>query len=418
MTSPRHVASGLPGYRAPLRVPAFRRLWVAAVVSRAGDAINFVALPLLAYATTRSAAGVAALVIVEGAALVVGGSAAQLVVDRLEPRRLLVALDLGRAAAAAALALSPTYPTALVAAAVLALGTSCFSPTSGALVPRLVGRESLPAANALLWTAGVLLQLVAAPLGGLLFTLASPRVAFGLNALSFAASALILARLPRQGALSAGGGPWRQLPEVMGAIRSFSMLRSLLVMQALAALAVGATSALLVVLAQRAYGLNGTGYGVWLAVVGVGALAGPVVVPALARLAPARAVPGAYLIRGAGDIGLGLTGNAIAGGGLLFLYGLNTSSGSVAFQTLVQESAPPGLRGRVFALLDVTWQFGRLVSIGLGGGLAVAVGIRPVFVGGGILLGMAGAVGLLTLPAGPVRPWRPRPRGDGTIASH
>jgi hypothetical protein len=168
-------------------------------------------------------------------------------------------------------------------------------------------------------------------------------------------------------------------------------------MQGTAALAVGATSALLVVLAERAYGLSGAGYGAWLAVIGAGALLGPLVVPALTRLPPAHTVSGAYIIRGAGDIGLGALSNGLAGGGLLFLYGLNTSSGTVAFQTLVQQAVPETLRGRAFALLDVTWQTGRLTSIAVGGIAANAFGIRPVFYAGGTLLLVAGIFGAVIL---------------------
>jgi hypothetical protein len=173
----------------------------------------------------------------------------------------------------------------------------------------------------------------------------------------------------------------------------------LVVMQGLAALAVGATSALLVVLAARAYGLNGAGYGAWLAVIGAGALVGPLLVSAIGSLRPSRSVPTAYLIRGAGDVGLGLLSNGLAGGVLLFAYGLNTSSGTVGFQTLVQETAPSSVRGRTFALLDVTWQTGRLISIAAGGGIAVVFGVRAVFVAGGILLIAAAGFGLLTLRA-------------------
>jgi hypothetical protein len=192
---------------------------------------------------------------------------------------------------------------------------------------------------------------------------------------------------------------WRHLPASLREVGAVPGLVPLVGMQALAALAVGATSALLVVLAARAYSLNGAGYGAWLAVVAAGALAGPLIVPAISRLSPSRSVPTAYLIRGAGDVGLGLLTNGLAGGALLFAYGLNTSSGTVAFQTIVQEAAPLSVRGRTFALLDVTWQTGRLISIAVGGGIAVAFGIRAVFVGGGILLMAAAGLGLLTLRA-------------------
>ena len=385
-----------------LRLRAFRRLWSAALTSRAGDVINFTALPLFAYAQTSSPAAVGALVIVEGVALIVGGTSAQLVVDRYEPRILLVAVDTVRAAAALTLALVPTYPTALVVTAVLALGTSWFSPTSSALVPRIVSASSLSAANALQWTSGVALQLIAAPLGGLLVNQGFARVAFGINALSFAGSALLLSGLPKQPAVGSGVTPWKQLPALTAALHQVPILTRLLVMQGLAALSVGATSALLVVLAERDYRLTGTGYGLWLAAIGAGALLGPFMVPGVARTPPARLVSRAFVIRGAGDIGLATVSNAYLGGTLLFIYGLNTSSGMVAFQTLVQQSVPAGFRARTFALLDVIWQAGRLLSIGLGSVAAGIVGSRPVFVWGGAMLicaGIYGRVAIRCLPA-------------------
>jgi MFS family permease len=59
---------------------------------------------------------------------------------------------------------------------------------------------------------------------------------------------------------------------------------------------------------------------------------------------------------------------------------------------------PPELRGRAFALLDVVWQSGRLVSIAVGAGLVAIIGIRWLFVIGGALLIVAGALGMLGLP--------------------
>jgi len=168
-------------------------------------------------------------------------------------------------------------------------------------------------------------------------------------------------------------------------------------MQGLAALAVGATSALLVVLARNAYSLSGTGYGLWLSAIAAGALVGPLLVPLVARIPAYQAVSGAYVIRGAGDVGLGLMNSGVAGAALLGLYGVNTSSGMVAYQTMVQREVPSGITGRVFALLDIVWQTGRLASIGVGAGLAASIGIRAVFVLGGALLTLAGAVGFAGL---------------------
>jgi len=55
------------------------------------------------------------------------------------------------------------------------------------------------------------------------------------------------------------------------------------------------------------------------------------------------------------------------------------------------------MRGRVFTLLDVTWNAVRLLSLGLGGVLVDVVGIEAVFWAGGALLALAGVLGLVLL---------------------
>ena len=74
----------------------------------------------------------------------------------------------------------------------------------------------------------------------------------------------------------------------------------------------------------------------------------------------------------------------------------------IAYQTMVQREVPSGIRGRVFALIDVVWQTGRLASIAIGAGLAASIGIRALFIVGGALLILAGAVGFACLN-GPAR---------------
>ncbi len=395
----------LADYRLALGNTAYRRLWLAAVISRTGDTLNFTALPLFVFGLTHAAAAVAITVFAEGIGLIAGGILAQSIVDRLPARRLLVALDLFRASVAVLLVIYPTFPTAVAVSLLLGLGTASFSPLSNAVVPRLVSDRALVAANGLQWTAGVLLQLVAAPIAGLLVTGGVARLAFALNAASFVASGVVLRGLPSLPQVQEKPTTaWRQLPELIGAIPRVAILAPLLTMQGLAALSVGATSALLVVLARHAYGLNGTGYGLWLSAIAAGALVGPLLIPVLARLPAYQAVSGAYVIRGLGDVGLGLINSGIGGGVLLGLYGVNTSSGMVAFQTMVQREVPSNLRGRAFALLDVVWQTGRLASIAIGAGLATTIGIRALFVLGGALLVLSGALGFASLSRG----FRPR----------
>jgi MFS family permease len=368
------------------------------VISRTGDTLNFTALPLFVFGLTHSPAAVGATVFAEGIGLIAGGILAQSIVDRLPARQLLVTLDLLRAGAAVLLVIVPTFRAAVVVSLLLGLGTAAFSPLSNAVVPRLVSDRALVAANGLQWTAGVLLQLAAAPVAGLLVATGDARLAFALNAASFVTSGIVLLGLPYLPRVhEKPTSAWQQLPQLLAAVPRLPVLPPLLAMQGLAALAVGATSALLVVLARNAYGLSGTGYGLWLSAIAAGALVGPLLIPLLARIPAYQAVSGAYVIRGVGDIGLGLLSSGVGGAALLSLYGINTSSGMVAFQTMVQREVPGDIRGRVFALLDVVWQTGRLASIAIGAVLAASIGIRALFVLGGTLLTLAGAVGFAGL---------------------
>ena len=127
----------LADYRLALGSRPYRRLWLAAVISRTGDTLNFTALPLFVLGLTHAPAAVGAAVFAEGVGLIVGGLMAQSIVDRLPARELLVTLDLLRAAAAILLAIFPTFPMAVAVSLLLGLGTASFSPLSNAVVPRL-----------------------------------------------------------------------------------------------------------------------------------------------------------------------------------------------------------------------------------------------------------------------------------------
>jgi len=59
----------------------------------------------------------------------------------------------------------------------------------------------------------------------------------------------------------------------------------------------------------------------------------------------------------------------------------------------VQSRVPDELRGRAFARFDVLWQSGRMLSLLGEGLLADAVGIRAVYLLGGLLLLAAAAGG-------------------------
>ncbi len=155
---------------------------------------------------------------------------------------------------------------------------------------------------------------------------------------------------------------------------------------------------MLVVLAERHLGLPPAGFAWLIGAIGFGALLGPLLPNALAHdYRDARWLFVPYVIRGIGDVLLAVFTPLPIALVLLFIYGLNTSTGMVVFNSTVQGAVPDSVRGRVFTLLDVTWSAMRLVSLALGGLVVDTVGIQPLFWGGGTLLGMTGVLGLILL---------------------
>ncbi|HMD24664.1 MAG TPA: MFS transporter, partial [Streptosporangiaceae bacterium] len=98
----RHDA-GVATFAAGLRRP-FARYWLSGFLADFGDGVRLAAFPLLAAQLTRSPAAVAAVTAVQGLPWLLLGGGLGVVVDRTDRRRLMVAVDVARAAVIVALA--------------------------------------------------------------------------------------------------------------------------------------------------------------------------------------------------------------------------------------------------------------------------------------------------------------------------
>ncbi len=288
-----------------------------------------------------------------------------------------------------------------VAAFGLSALSTLFNPAAASVLPDLVGGDNVLGANSALWSAAVVSQIALAPLAGGLVALVGPGPAFALNGASFLASAVAVAGLTVPPVtVGARAGPLQQVREGLEAVRASRLLRALVGVQVLAALSAGATSALLVVLAERHLEVGPGRFGVLLGAIGIGAGLGPLVLQrVVADVRRPGLLFGPYLLRGAVDLVLATFSSFGVALGALAVYGLGTSTGHVTYQTVLQTTVPDRLRGRVFAAYDVVWQSSRLISIAGGGVLADAFGIRAVYALGGVLLLAAGALGLARVPA-------------------
>lgn len=395
-----------PGLRDVFGRPEFRRLWLARTVSQWGDVLNTIALALLIYDLTGSGLGVSGVVAAEIVPVLLIAPFAGPLIDRWPRIRVMVASDLFRLLLAVILALWHNAPAGVYAIAFgMSVGAVFFNPAASSVLPALVPKEDLVAANTGIWTAAVLSQIALAPLAGLLVTSAGYGPAFALNAASYALSALVLRGL-RVPAPAEHLTRRRLLADACHGVRVLTrnrLLRALATGQLLAALSAGATSALLVVLAEDHLGATGSQYGLLIAAIGIGAALGPLALLRLIRQ-PRRPlfVFGPFALRGVVDIVLAAVTALPLAAAALVVYGIGTSTGAVTFNSMLQAETPEQVRGRVFASMDVLWQGGRLISLGVGGVLADRYGIQVVYYLGGALLLAAASAGLgMRTHAGP-----------------
>ena len=194
-----------------LRNADFRSLWLAALISDAGDWLLFIALPIVVYRETGSALGTSLAFLIElapgiGFAALVGRLA-----DRWDRRRMLLVVSLLQALALLPLLFVHDRSQLPVVYAVIfgqATLAALFDPAKNALLPTLLPADELVSANALVALSQNFGRLLGGPLGGLLLVLGDLRLIAAVDLISYLLAATLIARLrPR---LHAGSGSPRR----------------------------------------------------------------------------------------------------------------------------------------------------------------------------------------------------------------
>lgn len=177
---------------------AFATLWTARVISLVGSSAGQVGLLL---AVTKSSSAVVAVTLL----MLIGDVAPSLlapltgvIADRVDLKRLMMLIELGQAAATAAIALwLPALPVLLALFLVRAVFGQVFTPATRAAVPALVGDPQLPSANAALGFGENGLTVLGPVLAAALLTVTGIRSLLLIDAATFVLSAFLLAGLPR-----------------------------------------------------------------------------------------------------------------------------------------------------------------------------------------------------------------------------
>lgn len=245
--------------------PTYRRFLAARTIAMAGNALTLVALPVLVYRLTGSAALTAAVAAVETAPYLVLGLPAGALVDRWNRRRVLVLASAGSGLAmltvpAADLLGVLSFTQLVVVAATISSLFVFADAASFGMVPQMVGRHRVASATSSLVTVGTAIGLVGPLVSGVLVTVTSPALVLGIDGLAYLGAAALTAQLRWPGSDDVRpAAPDRRLrTEVAEGLRyiwAMPVVRWLTVLGTGASLAGGAVTGLLVVVGVEQLGL-------------------------------------------------------------------------------------------------------------------------------------------------------------------
>ncbi|TDD66332.1 MFS transporter, partial [Jiangella aurantiaca] len=261
----------------------YGRLWSAAVLSRFGDAVRNVALPLVAAGLTTSPFLLSLVSAAGYLPWLVFGLLGGALADRVDRRRAMWTVDVARGLLVAAFATALAFGQAhLAVLAVLAFALTTlqtlFDNAATAILPTLVPRTALPSANARLMTGQALAgTFLGAPAAGLLVT-AGVALPFAVDAATYLVAAALIASLPRSAVAVASRPPGSTLrSEIAVGVRRLwrdRLLRGGCLANLLGNLVIGGLQALLVLIITRWAGASDVVFGLVLAAYGAGGVVG------------------------------------------------------------------------------------------------------------------------------------------------
>ena len=382
------------------RHAGFRWFWFSRAVSYVGDGIALVALVLHVQETSGSGTAVGGLLLAIALPSLLGPVAGS-IADRVDRRRMMIVCEVGQGIVYLATAIFlPGYGALLALVAVASVLARCVAPAASSSVPSLVPGEDLVGANAWLGTALNLQVAFGGLLGGLLVAGVGVRWALVIDAGTFLASALALAKVPLlpSQAMGVEVSFARTVRDGIGFVAKHAVARAVIVTLFVGVAFAAVDNVALVFLTRDDLGGGEAAFGVVSSAFGFGMLAASLALTRWERLVSARAAfLGGWFLTAAGTLATGLA-PAIAGAVVAQgIGGIGNGVGNVGGDTLIQRSVPSAMLGRVFGLVKTAAFLGSGLAYAIGGVLVDVMSPRAVFVlaSAGVLAASIGGVFLL-----------------------
>jgi len=383
---------------ASLAVPNYRRYFTGQSISLIGTWMQTTAQAWLVLTLTRSSVDLGVIVALQALPVLLLGAYGGVVADRVDKRKLMIALQSLMGVQALVLGILVTTHTVRVwevglLALILGLNNTFENPARQAFIREMVGARDLRNAVSHNSVLANVARAIGPAVAGLLIASVGDGFCFLLNAASFVAVVVSLATMDRS-ALQPSVPSGRKRGQLREGLRYVSHVPELavpLLMMVLIGTFAYEFQVVLPVLAKQTFHGGATVYGFMSASMGIGAVAGGLVTAARGHtgLRPAALAASAF----------GVVLFLAAGAPLLFLEYLALAAvgwASVSFiargNSTLQLSAAPSMRGRVMALWAIAFQGTTPIGGPLIGLVVAGAGARAGLLSGAISCVAAAAV--------------------------
>lgn len=388
---------------AALAVPNYRRYIAGQSISLIGTWMQMAAQSWLVLTLTGSSTTLGVIVALQTLPVLLLGPYGGVVADRVDKRRVMVALQIAMGVQALILGLL-TISGAVqvweigVLALLLGLNNAFENPARQSFMLEMVGPENLRNAVSLNSVLVNVARVIGPAAAGVLIATVGEGVCFLINAASFVAVVTSLMTLDRS-AISPSPPIVRepgQLREGLRYVRHTPELAVPLLMMALVGCLAYEFQVTLPVMARQGLHAGATGYGFMTSAMGAGAVVGGLVVAAKGRIGLTP------LVGAATGFGVVLLAAALAPSLAVEILALVLAGGaSIAFMatgnSTLQLTAAPTMRGRVMSLWFVAFQGSTPIGGPIIGWVMAVFGARAGLGVGGVVCLLAALLGLMTL---------------------
>ncbi|WP_353947779.1 MFS transporter [Sporolactobacillus sp. Y61] len=381
---------------------AYLMLWLSTLTTRFGNALTLTVLMFMIGSSAKSPLMISLVLLAQMTPMILIGLFAGTIADRLPKFAVMMGSEYFQLLTVIAMTLFLDQPQVLLLLIFLqGTGAAFFSPAKTAFISEIVAKDKIPDAIGLSQGVGQATDLIGPPLAGVLLLLIPGGDILIIDAVTFFISAFLIFVSSRFAQIDGISNEGREKESLLQSIAcglkevaTLSELQFLIVIVFVLMLAAGVFNATSIAIELQVFGVNGFEYGLLEAFTGFGAITGSLVGPLLIK----RIRPGQFIV--SSGVVLGLWMALIYGVSLIYpvtgLYalsvwviglGLLNSCLNIPVSSLFLLVTPPAFRGRAAGILQMFSFLGCVIGILAGGALSVPLGVIPVTIFAGLLMG-------------------------------